>query len=1035
MKSSFGTSDLNILRKRPQRARWYTAIHQPRTVASMAFSTVPSHFPTSAIFVRSPIDGNPTRDVVEGMTLRVLYNDASVDYIRARGTMNAATSMIPIGESGCGLINWGEVNTIYALDEFTIWPKHISVSDDDCWLVDYKSYTCQLSLWGQIVNIGTPVVGFVNPDTNTYVGSFVGSRIVDLDNLGYTYTWRFPDGQTVTSKLGTESDPLLITFTGASPTGSYFSLTTESDAGSRIGRRLIFTYNDESQLLPVNIADIQGGIEAGGYEGSIEVLSTIPLEDEQVYREVVIFERASSGSAYRQSVGGNFPYRNNIVFRGWISDELTQINPYYSKSLFKLAGLQDIMRNAPAYDMFLVNSASPLPSDSEYDIGTTCTDWILATDLSIDRAALNLLHHRSTVGEIADFYPMSGIAMNPTSMLRYQDLPRSNLFEQLRLNYHDKGVLGHVGVDMQGSIYAFEDVLITGGSENIAHGLSLIKEDMRDTIEIQATPLDYVAQVQLYSVANETPFFAESPAKVTGSFGGMVSHQRGLFVDGDTLITWVGNLREKENSRFKSVTIPMAGNYRMDAIPAHRLTMSLSASDNSRGISWNNKEFLQKSLTANYDLNTGAVLTSIEMREIVDGWDGSAIDMPAIEDIVPIDPIPPTPEEEPPTPESGSGFGTVYVATADTLGRTRDFSATSPSWTDITPSAISAVSDFILDPWSPSTSGMISTNLGIYISEDLDLTTPSWTRILSNSEALTLAKTVDNALTTMKGYAFKMSGSINVQDYYAIFWQAERTNTSGRYLYCFYTYDRGKTWGCNRVSSTDMVFQNPAGFHKWIGAADYVPHLVSGGVVLYAAISTTSGVLLCKSSNGGSTWTSKVMRSTLWPTYADDVPSNALVVGHAPYYNNESGNIIYMGCKEQCWKYTWDTSTLNYISVSGNGVRARRHAIETWTQDNNQLGVWTVDNEFYLNYTGSTTFSAGDQVSATGISGTIFAAGGFPYVNNQYYVLTSTGIFASTDGGETFVNKTGDWAFGFNFDLGGEWDENGVGVIVPNWME
>jgi hypothetical protein len=102
--------------------------------------------------------------------------------------------------------------------------------------------------------------------------------------------------------------------------------------------------------------------------------------------------------------------------------------------------------------------------------------------------------------------------------------------------------------------------------------------------------------------------------------------------------------------------------------------------------------------------------------------------------------------------------------------------------------------------------------------------------------------------------------------------------------------------------------------------------------------------------------------------------------------------------------------------------------IETYTQDKNRVYLWEeVAHQMYISVNGGTSWTAAAQV---GVSDTPVAAGGFPYNGQQYYLLTTGGIFVSIDGGASFINKTGDWAFGFTGILTRHFE-----VIVPDWTE
>jgi hypothetical protein len=115
--------------------------------------------------------------------------------------------------------------------------------------------------------------------------------------------------------------------------------------------------------------------------------------------------------------------------------------------------------------------------------------------------------------------------------------------------------------------------------------------------------------------------------------------------------------------------------------------------------------------------------------------------------------------------------------------------------------------------------------------------------------------------------------------------------------------------------------------------------------------------------------------------------------------------------------------------MSNEGTQIGRNGFEAYTEDSDLLFWWTAgDDGLYTSIDGGANWTL---KSATGLTGEPVAAGGFPYNGQQYYVVTTTGIFVSVDGGNSFVNKTGDWSFGFTAS-GSEPYHN---IIVPDWTE
>jgi hypothetical protein len=151
---------------------------------------------------------------------------------------------------------------------------------------------------------------------------------------------------------------------------------------------------------------------------------------------------------------------------------------------------------------------------------------------------------------------------------------------------------------------------------------------------------------------------------------------------------------------------------------------------------------------------------------------------------------------------------------------------------------------------------------------------------------------------------------------------------------------------------------------------------------------------------------------------------------HCPYDGNEAGNIVYV-CTSGgtgfpgLWKSTNSGASWgSRVITTAPSFSARRFCAETWTQNNQRGFYWTSAPALV---TTDSAFSSTATATGTGLVGTVvYASGGFPYNNSQFYAVTGSGIYVSTDRGETWVDKTGDWLSGFVLTL--------PEVIVPVWV-
>jgi hypothetical protein len=981
MRNNLTSTELNTVRRRPQRTRWYLAHHQPAVWSHLSLIGTPNNYPLSAIIVSGTSAG-----IRPGMTAWVGNNNASnLGRIRIRELPRegySGGSLLPIAEAGSGLINWKDATTITVRDQFLPWTKHPRYDTAASqWRMDYdRAYVSSYDGMVQ-VNLGPPIVGFLKG--GSYTASFIDERSYSWDASVNGRAWYFPNGS-VSINQGTFANPELVTFTGASPNGSYFRCEHFTNIGtSAVGNRLIFLYEDESQLPRVSFGEVQGGYESGGYRAIVTAYGGT-AQAIQENSEIVIFEQSSYNNI-ASSIGGNFPTRNNIIFRGWVIQGTLQKNPFTNSATFTAVTIDGVLNKTQSYDVFYAQT-SPVPSASH---------WIGMPRLTMDRTAQAMLQFRSNAGELVDFQPASGLGL--TNTILFQSLPRGTFWQQLRSNYIDKGMMGLLSADMQSNLYASADAEISGASAALP-SLSLLNKDIMGTVGIEYDPYDRIAQTQMYAVASDVPLGAESPGTVAGYFGDLTEISRGLTVDNqETLITWAGNWRAKLNKKFPRVTVPTVGNYKIDPVPQQLMKLSMKSNQNALGIEWSGKNFYHKNLRMMYDSQKGYATAEFELSEAVNGIGGSSITFPAIDDITPIPTPTPDPNPDPVTPGEGTGFGTVYVMSNNRLGRTRAFGASSPTWSEIASSIGGTYFHFILDPWTPAQDGYLATSLGLYRSADLDQSAPTWTPILSAAQ---ISAATGGQTYSACGW---LEGSINSEGYIAFFFQ-----TNGNNLMWFaWTDNRGDSWNFKFVADLGSRVEPCRG--------SVVQHVVNNSLRVYYSDSAGN---MRRSDNKGLTWS------------LVGTPGGFPISVHTPYNGNESGNIVYR---------TDQRSGADKVLVSTNSgvtfsevldlssVSVARWSVETYTQ-NNQI-IYAVDSGTSPDtlYVSEDGFSTSSAASMNGVAGTfnILSTGGFPYNGSQFYLVTDTGIYSSLDRGENWTERTGDWSLGLS----------GTSVIVPLWTE
>lgn len=442
------------------------------------------------------------------------------------------------------------------------------------------------------------------------------------------------------------------------------------------------------------------------------------------------------------------------------------------------------------------------------------------------------------------------------------------------------------------------------------------------------------------------------------------------------------------------------------------VTVTMSAATAAqRGYSFTAARGLVHEVSISYDTSRTGTAKTVTLM-----WEKETTGIAALAhfppEALPAPPYEPEPVGIPSTPPStaGDGLGTAYIMQGEDLYRTRDLSAASPTWTDIDGGLSTTMWDWILDPWQPATHGYLSTIDGVYRFSDLDGVTPTVDLILSAAAA------VSGAGATSFNNPAKITGSINSDGYLALFWYGGDGN-----IYCSRTNTAREavpTWAHASVTTAASRFD---------GAADIVPHVVSSNLVLYCATNTGSAsnktIKVYRSLDGGATW---AYRSDVYPVSSSNPLAYSL---HCPYNDNDAGSVVYLaarvGSTALAGFYVSTDGASNWTKVYGSVDPSEIHrwAFESYTQ-NRQLVYAALDVTPGVIKTSSNLFGSVSSPGMSGFSGTIKAAGGFPYLSARSYLTGSDGVFVSSDRGETWANKIGNLTM----------VASGRHVIVPLWV-
>lgn len=977
-------------------------------------------------------------DIGAHMTITVGTGTGLSDLGRQRVRKVATSDTIYVGRSSEG-IHDGELTladnayiTVY--DDYRVWPRppYIVVKDDDPdHAVTFKdgdiAYGDQNSESIPVCNMGPPAAGTINPESGLLAVSFDASgSYATADGASIaSYNWQLTDGTVV---AGAQDQP---TLTATFPAGFRWvhCTVTDSNGKTMTGYRFVYARDpdDDDTIGAIEITSHR--ITPQGQQLSVRILQDIPASTYPDGTLVVLMDGEPTSPADRA----------NLVFWGWHEQDPAQIAAGKYATLadttltcVDVAGRLD---NLPGWPQIIQTDSSP-------------AKWEEMASANLDKYLHYLLLWHSTALVVTDFYwsgagsdyPFYSLESDAQSLWA-QLAQRAQAFVPDRL----------MACNRRGQLAVPVDPLLQD------------EEDRTDTVQAALTAADWSGlrfahkrsptvhwlhgdAILAGSGANPKARFSLAPGNAPGWGEQDVTHSYQLTPSQDTLNAVTGMRYARLNAPDGPYEVTLVGSDDLGIDPAalQWVTLAIPADIAAqRGLSLSSVRCLPKEANIRYQHSkTGTVRTvELSLERETSGPPAQTYTPPAPSSITTTPPTVwgPGLHDTPPPVGTGSGLGTVYAMTQSRLGRTRDFSAESPTWAFIEPAGESETlssrhfKDFILDPWSPATTGYLATLLGIYKSSDLDNETPTWTLVCP---AETLESAVEGTVHQTHLYAAKLLGSSHIQDYVAYWYELD----NGLHVCRAVTTDGGTSWAVDDVGP-EIGDGFSAAFHDTTpGAVDIVPYLVGGQPVFYLADGRSDALFRYSPLTG---WTGGPYP---YGTSGWGINYDRARCVHCPVDGNEDGKSVWIGILNNTiganagLLHATDGVDMGAAEVSSTlHPGPKRGGIESYVGDRNQLYLWHYDTDgvtsvFYVSQDGGASWTT---PAMTGFHGRAAAASGFPYNGGQYYVLTSPvagqgGIYLSQDGGETWQDKTGNWTEEMDWDF---LTDVANGVIVPLWTE
>lgn len=634
--------ELVLLRSHPQETELWLSIYKPTTVLSVQLNN-PVAAPGDRVIIYDNVFEGWYISVESGMTMYIGTTLGAKDVGRVR-VRSATDSTITVAENSD--IKW-EDNLFLTIVKFweidAIYPRITATGTQTYWYKDYDiEYTNQNDNLGTFVCMGPHHACFLDNGTGTVYYASTGTHSL-LDSTPLTYEW-WMDGATVSGSSAATPGNFYYTIPGHYTTRLK---VTDSNGMVDTSYRHVSIYNrpNEGSNIPIlnwKLISLDGSRESGGWTARLSVREDVTNISDGAL--VIIFADDRYGTT-KQSIGGNAPGRQSIIFVGYIIDGTIEYNYQASTIEFEAGSPTEMMKLTEGFAVSCAYSSDPSTEASanpDYPSG-----WVLIKDMNCERAIYHYLKWHSTVLMTNDFH-FKNSDITDQEIEKF-DSDRESLFDAVN-NLLAGTLRGSLCSDRQGKLWeelgadAVDGVISGSYYQN---SMILDRQDWMGSPIIDENPHKVVSYIEVgglafWSTSGSVPYLAAIPGEVP-AYRGSVQKLTGLAISNqDHLNQLGGNVFAYLNARYPKVDLKLSGNYRhIDIAPIETVKLNLDSTDTPRGISWTNKLFHPTEMHWEYDSKKGTFIPVISVHEITQGFPGTTIIIP---------PLPPV------TDPGGGGF-------------------------------------------------------------------------------------------------------------------------------------------------------------------------------------------------------------------------------------------------------------------------------------------------------------------------------------------------------------------------------------------
>ncbi len=664
MARALTSDELTAIRSDGQICRLYLAVHVPTTVFTARVNGKPA---SNDRVAQITYDGGSAGwiSAIPGQTVLVGTKAGASDLgiVRLRDDLPGVSGTMKIGETSA--ITWQDDAYLTVLDEFSLWPRHLRMTEDGTVYMDYDiAYVDQHEDRHPVPVLGpAATVVWLTGATVSVQFDASDSWIPDAAITGYD--WVAP-GASATSGMSTATPT--ITYNAAGVYRVSCSVVADNDKGA-IGYRYVFVYDeDHPPTTAFQLESCSGSWDTGGWSFTVTLWDEATLAAIRSRAMVVLFARDFYEDV--EASIGPVAGRENVVALGWIADENVAWNPEQGNVRFTVQGPH-----------WWFGHMTGFPVGIE-DVSGSPVAWTEFEDLTIDKGVWHMLRWRTTATLIMDVR-VSG----DTRQISTFEAPVGSLWDQM-LESSEKAILARPCSDRYGRLYFEVDTQYLPSAERAAIPvvMELTKQDWADELVLERQIAPQIGMVDLsgvaYSDGTGTPLFALSPGHVFANYGGVYTREFMALADQAQANELAGLILGQLCNEYPTVSASLAGNNRaFDICPRQFATLEVEAGDTERGIAWT-KHLIPRHVSLQHDAEAGVLLPSIEFEAETFAFDAIIGDPPP--EPPPPPPAPPLPPDPwiPPLPEIPD-VEIVFASAIGQLGMTLDWRETNPVWVDI----------------------------------------------------------------------------------------------------------------------------------------------------------------------------------------------------------------------------------------------------------------------------------------------------------------------------------------------------------------